>query len=394
MMGDKKMESAWLFLFLISAFIIFWAMIGYPVTIYLIGKFLGDLSIDKDYEYEPTVTVMIVAHNEESVIYDKLLNAVDLDYPRHKLEILVSSDNSTDRTNDIVKKFIESHPDYKIRLYEAQERKGKTNAQNEAAKTVTSEILVMTDANAMLDSKAIKEIVASFYSDDVAYVTGRLCYINANKSTTSASESLYWQWDLKMREVESKLYSVTAGNGAIYACRTKDYYDFDPIRCHDSAMPIHYVLQGKRAIYNKEAVAYEKAGENVKDEFSRKIRMSRNILNYWTSYFKVFNIFKYRWFSFCYFGHRFCRNNLWLAHIILLGTNFALVNKGIIFSATLMLQLAFYMIAILKQFGIKSKLGSMVYYYVITVLAQLIGAYRQATGKAKPFWEKAESTRV
>lgn len=387
------MYSIIIALFFVSAFIIFWAMIGYPLSLFFIGKVLDVPSLEKDFTYEPTVTLMIVAHNEEKVIYNKLLNALQLDYPRHNLEILVSSDNSTDKTNEIVTEFIKAHPEHRIRLYEVKERRGKTNAQNEAAKTVTSEILVMTDANAMLDPNAIREIVASFADENVAYVTGQLCYVNSDSSITSESESRYWQWDLKMREIESRLHSVTAGNGAIYACRTKDYYDFNPIRCHDSAMPLHYVLQGKRAVYNKDAIAYERAGEVVEDEFKRKVRMSRNILNYLKPDIRVFNALKYGWFSYCYFGHRFCRNNLWISHIILFITNLILVNKGLFFACTLICQLVFYSVAILKHIGVKSRVGNMIYYYTITILAQTIGAYRQATGKSKPFWEKAESTR-
>ncbi len=182
-------------------------------------------------------------------------------------------------TNEIVKEFIINNKDYNIRLYEVKERKGKTNAQNEAAATVQNEILVMTDANAMLEPNAIKEIVSAFSTDKIAYVTGKLKYINSDEEWTSNSESSYWEWDLKMREIESKLHSVTAGNGALYACRTKDYYNFDPIKSHDGAMPKYYVLKGKRAIYNKDAIAYEKAGTKVEDEFGRKVRMSRTILS-------------------------------------------------------------------------------------------------------------------
>ena len=389
------MELIWLIIFGLSSFVIFWAMIGYPISLQVIGKFKRDDGIEKSYNYEPTVTIMIVAHNEEKVIYDKLINVTKVSYPRNKLEILVSSDNSTDRTNEIVRNFIEAHPDFNIRLYEVKERKGKTNAQNEAAATVTSEILVMTDANAMLAPNSIKELVACFYTKDVAYVTGRLSYTNPDAGYTSKSESLYWQWDLKMREVESRLHSVTAGNGALYACRSREYYNFDPIQCHDSAMPKYYVLQRKRAIYNKDAVAYEKAGENVKDEFGRKVRMSRNILKSMLPDLRVFNAFKYGWFSYCYFGHRFCRNNLWLAHLLLLVSNSALAySKGTIFELALVFHLGFYIIALAKHnMEINLRIVNMIYYYTITIVAQLVGAYRQITGKAKPFWEKAESTR-
>lgn len=201
---------------------------------------------------------MIVAHNEEKVIRSKLENAIKLDYPKEKFKILVSSDNSTDKTNDIVEEFIKINKDRDITLYQTKERKGKTNAQNEAARLVETEVLVMTDANSIIEKESIKEIVSSFSDDDIVYVTGRLCYTNSNKNETSNSENLYWDLDTKIREIESRLQTITAGNGALYACRTKDYYCFDPIKCHDSSMPLYYALNGKRAIANQNAIAYEK----------------------------------------------------------------------------------------------------------------------------------------
>ncbi|MCP1154193.1 glycosyltransferase family 2 protein [Peribacillus frigoritolerans] len=381
-------------IFIIYAFIIFWAMIGYSLSLRLINKYSKKPSIIKDNNYEPTVTVMIVAHNEEKVIYDKLNNVINLNYPKEKLEILVSSDNSTDKTNAIVREFIKDNKDFIVRLYEVKERKGKTNAQNEAASTVKNEILIMTDANAMLDKESIKELVSVFSSEIIGYVTGRLKYVNAEDEWTSKSESSYWEWDLKMREIESNLHSVTAGNGALYACRTLDYYEFDPIKSHDSAMPKHYVLQGKRAIYNKDAIAYEKAGAQVEDEFGRKVRMSRTILSAIFSNIGLFNVFKYKWFSYCFFGHRYCRQNLWLAHLLVFFINIPLAFTDLLFKISLVIQVLFYLTALLKHITkVDNKIINMTYYYSITIIAQMVGAYRQLTGKSKPFWEKAESTR-
>ena len=201
---------------------------------------------------------MVVAHNEEKVILDKLNNLLNLNYPKDKIEFLIASDNSTDKTNDLVKNFIKRHPEYNIRLYESKKRKGKTNAQNEAHKIVTTEYLVMTDANSILDKNSIIELMAAFTSEDIAYVTGRLSYINEDSSFVSNAESGYWDNDLRIREIESRIQTITAGNGALYACRTNDYFHFNPIQSHDTAMPLFYALQGKRAIANHDAIAYEK----------------------------------------------------------------------------------------------------------------------------------------
>src|SRR5690554_5695921 len=114
------------FLYYFSAFIIIMAMFGYPITLKLLGKLFINRKNNKDYNYKPTVTVMVVAHNEEKVILEKLNNIIALDYPKDKIEFLISSDNSTDRTNEIDKKFIVENPEYNIRLYEVKARKGKT----------------------------------------------------------------------------------------------------------------------------------------------------------------------------------------------------------------------------------------------------------------------------
>lgn len=386
--------------FLLPAFGIVWGMFGYKESLKLIGKKYTKSS-GKVAELSPfTVTVMIVAHNEEKVIEQKLKNVINNDYDHSKIEYLVASDNSTDSTNDIVNAFISSHPDIKLRLYISKEHKGKTNAQNEAQKTVFSDILVMTDANSMFEENTISELVGSFSSPDIAYVTGRLSYSNADDNSTSNAENAYWEGDLAQRKVESSLHSVTAGNGAVYACRNSLYHDFDPVECHDSSMPPYYVQRGYRAIYNENAVAYEKAGETNEDEFKRKVRMNRIILKEIKDSFKLMNPFKYKWFSYCWFGHRFCRYTLWLSHIVVVVSNIALVltaPKRIINDIAkiiLALQTTFYLIALIGKLTKSSnKYIHMVYYYVMTITAQVIAVKRALLGQSKPTWDKAESTR-
>lgn len=337
---------------------------------------------------------MVVAHNEEKVIKSKLENLLKLDYPKEFLEILVASDNSTDATNSIVNKFILDNPEFNIRLFEAKERKGKTNAQNEAQKIVASEILVMTDANSMLDKNSVKELVSSFSTKDIAYVCGRLIYENENESDVSASESEYWDLDLRIRAIESDIQTITAGNGALYACLNSEYIDFNPIESHDSSMPIYFGLNKKRAIMNSDAVVYEKAGETQHDEFGRKVRMNRVLLEHIVPDLSIFNVFKYKWFSFFYIGHRTSRYLLWIAHAMLLLSNLFIFNKSIIYTFFLIGQVLFYFLALLKQVTkIDNKILNMINYYAMTILAQWLGVFNTITGKSKPFWEKAESTR-
>ena len=381
-------------LFIISLFMICWPNVGYPVFILLLGKIIKRSNKKKNKDYSPTVTLMIVAHNEEKVIKEKLKNATSLDYPKDKYTILVTSDNSDDNTNKIVEDFIKNNKKYNIKLYKVKKRMGKTNAQNEAAKLVNSEILIMTDANSILDKKSIREIVSSFSSDDIAYVSGKLEYTNKNVSDTSNNETTYWDIETRIREIESNIQTITAGNGALYACKTSDYQDFDPINCHDSAMPLFYALNCKRAIANNHAIAYEKAGETDKDEFKRKVRMNRDILYFIFPSIKVINIFKYRWFPFFYFGHRISRYLLWFNHLLLLITNILLLDKGLLFIITLCIQIIIYLSALTKLvFNTNNKILNFCFYYCMTVFAQFVGVLKTLLGQNKPFWEKAESTR-
>jgi cellulose synthase/poly-beta-1,6-N-acetylglucosamine synthase-like glycosyltransferase len=375
-------------------FLIFYAFIGYPGSLIILNKLGKGKKLVVDDNYQPTVSIIIPAHNEESVIENKLKNLISLEYPNEKLEIIIASDNSSDRTNDIVKSFCETNKDKNVSLYEVNERKGKTNAQNEAVDICNGEIIVFSDANSILKTNSIKELVKFMSDEIVAYVSGKLVYTNEEASNTSNAEASYWNYDLFMREVESKFGSITAGNGAIYAIRKSDYVNFDPIKSHDSAMPIESVLMGKRAVYNKNAVAYEKAGETGKDEFKRKVRMARYILNVHYEKLEKYNFFKYGWFSYFYFCHRHLRNSLFILHIILFVSNLFIMRDNLLFLVTEIGQIIFYLISIsytLLKF--KNKLMYIPYYYSLTIYAQLVGAIRQVTGRSKAFWEKAETTR-
>ena len=379
----------------ISAFFVFFAMVGYPVALFAIDKINKPTSIRKDYSLEPTVTYMIVAHNEEKCIKEKLDNILSFEYPLEKIQVLIASDFCTDNTDIIVQKFIYEHPEINIVLHQSKEHKGKTNAQNETQKLATGEILIMTDANAIFDKAAIRELVSSFGSDDVWYVCGQLKYTN-DYSDTGKSESFYWELELKQREIESNTQTITAGNGSIYAIRNNMYLDLKPVYCHDDRFPFLFALKKKKCLYNRDAVAYEKAGETNQDEFKRKVRMNRSILNIFVDMWRPLNVIKYHWFSLFYFGHRTCRYLLWFNHLLFFAASLTMIILGqyIVGGIFVGLQLLCLLLGILSiKHGFRNFFLRIVGYYSMTVLAQFIAAIKQMTGKSKPVWEKAESTR-
>lgn len=381
-------------LFFASAILIIYAMIGYPMLLLFMQKVIKPRVHFKNEKYFPTVTIMVVAHNEDKVIQKKLDNLQEIEYPKEFLNILVASDNSDDKTNVIVESFCKNNTTFPVTLYTVRERMGKTNAQNEAQKNVKSDILVMTDANAMLAKDSIKALVANFADSSVAYVCGKLCYTNENVCSISSSENTYWNLDLKMRKIESEIQTITAGNGALYACRNSEYHDFNPIECHDTSMPLYFALQKKRCIFDDGALAFEKAGESANDEFKRKVRMNRIILNDILPNIKILDVYNYRWFTFFYIGHRTVRYLLWLNHIILFLTSIILMKMHSVYAIVFFIHIVVFILLLLKGSRImNNKLSDFICYYFLTVFAQFLGVINQVSGKSKPFWEKAESTR-
>lgn len=379
----------------VTAFFAFYAMAGYPLLLLVLNKIKKPKPIQKDYSYEPNVSYMIVAHNEEKCIRQKLENILSFNYPLDKIQVLVASDFCTDTTDSIVQEFINEHPELTIILNKSKEHKGKTNAQNETQKLATGEILVMTDANSIFDKNAIRELVASFVKPEIVYVCGQLRYSNIDNET-AASESVYWDLDLKMRDIESKIQTITAGNGSIYAVRNNDYIDVNPVQCHDSEFPYRFALSKKKALNNPAAISFEKAGEENADEFKRKVRMSRSILGVFVRMWRPFNIIKYKWFSIFYFGHRTCRYLLWFNHLIFFVTSIVFTFFGYYIAGGILigLQLLFVMFGIISiKKRISFKPLKLIGYYSMTVLAQLVAAFKQMTGQSKPVWEKAETTR-
>lgn len=388
------MQNIMIYIWVVCAFIIVWAMIGYPLFLKIIDKLIKAPSIKKDYAYMPTVTILVVAHNEEKVIKEKLENLININYPSELFSIIVTSDFSTDKTNEIVEDFISEHKNLDIKLHKTIKHGGKTNAQNEALKLIDSELVIMTDANCFFDTNAVKEIVACFHDKNIKYVCGATVYVNSNENRTADSETTYWDMDSKCRDIEGRIQTITAGDGNLYACRTKEYKEIPLIECHDSSFPALFSLDKGRAVFDPKSIAYEKAGENDNDEYKRKVRMNRNLFHNILPSIRILNIFKYKWFTVFWLGHRTFRYLLWIAHLLLLISSMYLSSKNIFWFIIFIGQVLFYFLAIIGIFTKSSnKLIKLIAYYTMTVIAQWHGVYNIVTGKAKPTWAKAESTR-
>ena len=377
--------------FYIVGFAIFYAMIGYPITLMILDKIMKRKN-DKDLSYKPFVSIIISAYNEEKVIERKLENITESTYPHY--EVIVANDASSDRTVEICQDFINNNPLYDIKVNTVKNHLGKTNAQDEAVDVAKGEIIVFSDANSMFKANAIDELVSYFTDDDIIYVCGSLIYAKDDDIASAVAENSYWDMELSMRKIESEIATIAAGNGAIYACRKSDYRRYNLVSSHDYEMPLYAGINHKRALYNPKAIALEKAGQTSKDEFKRKVRMQRRILTNLFTNLRRLNIFEYGWFSFFHFNHKTLRFLQAFNHIVLFIANLALLNEGDFYRIFFLIQVGFFTLATIGKLSeSNSKIFYFPYYYTMMMAAQLKGGYNEATGKSKATWEKAETTR-
>lgn len=384
-------------LFWVIITLIFYPLIIYPISLKVVCLCYKNEAEKVDDGYCPEVSFIIAAYNEEKVIEAKLQNAVSQRYDSRKLEIIVVSDGSTDRTNQIVRGFIAGREDEYpvVQLLDVNNRKGKTCAQNSAVKIARGEILVFSDSNSQWDQDALRLLVNRFRSSKIGYVCGKLKYINGESSLTSKSESTYWDFDLQIRKMESRISSIVGGNGAIYAIRRANYVELPPLISHDGYMPAKMIIQGMQAKFEDRAIAYEKASEDEGDEFNRKVRMNRGLP--WKKYLDIqkFNVFKYGWFSYFYLGHKFLKYLLYILHPALWIISFFLRDVSIFFSVFFWGQCAFYILAVIGMLTKRTRIKIFYYpyHYTMTVAAQGVAVIKTLLGLSKPFWEKAETTR-
>jgi Glycosyltransferases, probably involved in cell wall biogenesis len=220
-----------------------------------------------DEQYEPTVTLIISAYNEEAVIRDKIENSKALAYPTDKLNILVVSDCSSDRTDAIVR----TYDDLRIRLLRMEERKGKTCGLNVALEQVRTDLVLFSDANALYDAQAVRKMVRHFADSTIGYVVGHARYINDRASAAGTSESLYWNFATRIKKWESDVHSVVGGDGAMYMIRRTLYQPLAVTDINDFVNPLHIIAAGYRGIFDPESFYLEEPTADFGKEFGRKV---------------------------------------------------------------------------------------------------------------------------
>jgi len=353
-----------------SAAALAWTHVGYPAAAAALARVRPRRVAQM--ELEPTVTIVVAAHDEESVIERRIANLRALDYPPEKLEVVVTSDASTDRTEELA----EGVGARVIR----NPRGGKVAAQNRAVAETTGEIVAFSDANATWAPDALRTLVRNFADPTVAYVCGKLVLQRADGTNR---EGAYWWYELWLRKSESQLHSVTGGNGSIYAVRREDYADVDPRFGHDLAFPYLMVQRGRRAVFEPEAIAYEKPTPDIETEYRRKVRMFEHC---WLITLRGRML---RGLPPLYLAsmvsHRVLRYGSGLLHLVLLGANLALLGEGPVYVIALAGQAAFLLLAVTRP-GLPR-------YYALVTWATVVALWNYVRRGVPATWQAAEGTR-
>ena len=360
-----------------------WTHVGYPLLAAGLAR-RRPRPVRKG-EVTPRVTVIVAAHDEEPVIAKRVENLLALDYPAELVDVVVASDASTDGTDRVVEELAASEP--RVRLL-ACPRGGKVNAQNLAVRQTESEIVAFSDANATWAPDTLRRLVRNFADTDVAYVCGQLQLRRADGTNL---EGTYWRYEVSLREQESRLGSVTGGNGAVYAVRRSDYVEVDPRFGHDLSLPYVMVQHGRRAVYEREALAFEKPSRHLEDEYRRKVRMFEHC---WLILLRGGML---RGLDPTYLteivSHRVLRYGSGVAHLLLAATSLRLAPRSGIARALLVAQVAGLGLAAAGRLRAPLPGAGLAYYYLLVTQATVVALYRTLRHGVPAVWDKAEGTR-
>lgn len=372
--------------FWMSSVAVIYVYAGYPLALSLLAR-LFPQRLSSGESFLPSTTLLISAFNEELVIAEKIQNALASDYPADRLEIMVISDCSDDATDKIVR----SYSSRNVRLVRQAERLGKTAGLNLGVSEAKGEYLVFSDANAMYQEDALRQLLKHFGDPQVGYVVGNARYVAKTGQAASAeSEGMYWKLETWLKKKESQFGSVVGGDGAIYAIRRELYSSLRPTDINDLLNPLQIITRNYRGLYEPAAICYEEAGDSFAKEFRRKVRIISRSLNAVRRAPRVLLPWTQPRHWFALISHKVLR---WLAPLFLI---LALIANLFFwhlatYKALSILQMAFYFLAAIGWLlGARrqvSKIFYLPYYFCLMNLASLLGLIKFLSGSLSPTWQ-------
>lgn len=382
--------------FWLSLFIVFYTFLGYGIVLYILvlirrafkGKRLAP-GLDQEF---PTLTLVIAAYNEESIIEEKIANTLQLSYPVGKLSVIFVTDGSSDRTPELVAQYPE------IKLMHTPVRSGKILAMHRAMDEVNSEVVVFTDANTFLNKDALLLIARHYADPKVGAVSGEKRVMQDALSDATAGEGFYWKYESTLKKWDSELYSVVGAAGELFSVRRSLYRSVEPDTIVDDFMiSMRIAEQGYRIVYEPEAYASELSSENIKEELKRKVRIAAGGMQSILRLQRLLNPFHDPLLTFQYISHRVLRWTVTpFLMILALVLNILIVvqSGGVLYQILLAGQVVFYGLAlagwVLETQKIKVKALFVPYYFCMMNYAVMAGIRRYFKGSQSAAWEKAK----
>ena len=379
-------------LLIASFLILFYTYIGYGLLMRLFSHIKGNTdSIPKMTDGQlPSVALLIPAFNEEDVIEDKVRNSILLDYPADKKSIYVVTDGSTDHTMELVKQF------EGVKLLHSNKRRGKVGAVNRAMELINEEITVSTDANTLLNKRALKKLVRHFSNPGIAAVSGeKKIYTERIENANGAGEGLYWRYESTLKKLDSDMNTMVGAAGELIAYRTNCFEKIpENTIIEDFYMTMRFADQGYKVAYEPHAFALEKPSASVKEEMKRKVRICAGGFQAIKRFKHLLNPLNFNMLSFQYISHRVLRWTVApLALVTLFVSSILLIEESQMYSQLAFLQVTFYLMAglgyLLKRNKLSVKALYVPYYFCMMNYAVIAGFFRYLKGQQSVTWEKA-----
>lgn len=371
--------------FWLSVAAVGYAYVGYPLLLTLLSK-IAPKPV-KSEEWTPSVTVIIAAYNEERDLAAKLENTLALDYPSSRLEIMVTSDCSSDRTDEIAQSFAARG----VRLHRQPERHGKTAAQNAAVEKANGEIIVFSDATTHYRPDVLRLMMPAFADQSVGCVTGRVIYQDEKDSAVGAGTQSYWNYEFFLKKHESAVCSLIGVCGCMYAVRKSAYVPLYNDACSDFIIATTMVEQGLRAVYVPEAVCIEEPNRQARKELAARVRIiSQTFADLWRNR-AVLNPFNSGFYAIQLWSHKLMRYLVPVCLIAVFLSTAFLAPRSTFYAVLFVLQVCFYLAALisslLERVGLNVRYLALPQYFVITNLASLIAFVKFLSGERYARWE-------
>ncbi|MDT5271959.1 MAG: hypothetical protein QOH49_4145 [Acidobacteriota bacterium] len=379
------LETAAKILFWLAAAALVYAYVGYPLLVWLVSR-LRPRAVRRA-EFEPAVSVVITAYNEERDLASKLENTLALDYPKGKLEVIVASDCSSDRTDEIARTFAARG----VRLHRQAERLGKTAAQNAAVEIARGEVILFSDATTLYQPDVLRAMLPNFADPSVGCVAGKLIYVDPAATSVGQGAKSYWGYETFLKTHESRACSLIGASGCLYAVRRSAYVPLYHEACSDFIIATKMVEQGLRAVYEPRAVCTEETNRQADKELRMRVRVIAQTYTDLWRHRGLLNPLRGGFYAVELLSHKVMRYLVPLFLFVVLVSSVALAPRSLFFAALFAGQAMFYAAALagwlLERAGVRVRLLSLPHYFVLANLAAVIAFYKFARGERYARWE-------